>query len=360
MPPVMAQFSRRLDDVRIAEIKTNLGLSWSGRANESARCQWDDALVLLYRNKISIGTDIGLDDINGEIKDVRGSFDGRNLEVHGRLHLASVFLFNQQVSDLTARLEVENGFARLEEIHGKFLGGTIAAQLRASLEASPAYSTRLEIRHADLQDYARTQPGHQGFKGLLDARVELSGEGYEPRTITGTGMARIVQGDLGTLPVALRFFNVLGRAGLSSRKETKTAFDRAEVAFRTYAGETTLKPVRLVGNAFTLDGDGTLDVRGEIDLLFGIHPLRDSLRIPLLSDLTRGLSDQIVGVRVQGPIASPAIKAEPIPLTGEMLKNYKRNQEIRRTGLVGPWRSGLEERIKAGLSGWRSMPEEER
>jgi hypothetical protein len=360
MPPVMAQFSRRLDDLKIAKIKANLGLSWSGRANESARCQWSDALVLLNRNKVSIGTDIGLGNIEGQIEDLRGSFNGRDLDVHGRINLASVFLFDQQVSDLTARLEVEKGFARLEEIQGNFLRGTIKARLRASLEASPDYSTRVQIDNADLQAYALTQPGHQGFKGLVDAWVELSGLGYEPRTINGTGKARIVQGDLGTLPVALRLFNVLGPAGLSAKKEAKTAFDSAEVAFRVYNGETTLKPVRLVGNAFTLNGDGTLDVRGEIDLRLGILPLRDSLKIPLISDLTRGLSPQLLVVRVHGPIAAPAIKAEPIPLPGEMLKNYKRHQEIRRTGLFGPMRTGLEDRLKSGFTGLRSPPEGER
>ena len=360
MPPVMAQFSRRLDDLKIAKIKTNLGLSWSGRANESAHCRWDDAKVILYRNKVSIGADVGLGNIEGQIEALRGSFDGRNLDVHGQINLASVFLFDQQVSDLTARLEVENGFARLEEIHGNFLRGTIDAQLRASLEASPDYSTRVQIHHADLQAYALTQPGHQGFKGLVDAWVELSGLGYEPRTINGTGRAQIVQGDLGTLPVALRLFNVLGPAGLSSKKETKTAFDSAEVAFRVYNGETTLKPVRLVGNAFTLNGDGTLDVRGEIDLRLGILPLRDSLKIPWISDLTRGLSGQILVVRVQGPIASPAIKAEPIPGPGEVLKNVKHQREINRTGLYGPWRTGLESRLKAGFTGRRSAPEGER
>jgi 4-amino-4-deoxy-L-arabinose transferase-like glycosyltransferase len=359
MPPVMAQFSRKLDDVRIAKINTNLGLGWSGRANESAWCRWQDALVVLDRNKVSIGTDIGLENIQGQLDHVNGKFDGRKLEIHGKLDLASLDVFDQQITDLTADLDVEGGLAQLDHIRAKVLGGALQGRVRATLEASPNYSVRVEVRQADLQEYARNLPGHQEFKGLVDARVDLSGEGYDPHTITGDGLAQIVQGDLGTLPVALRFVNVLRRASLSL-KETRTAFDSAEVAFRVYNGDTTLKPVRLVGNAFTLDGEGTLDVRGEIDLKLRILPGRDSLQIPLISDFTRGLSGQILVVRVHGPVGSPGVKPEPIPGPFEVGKALKRRQVIKRTGVVGPWKTGLENRFKAGVAGRWFGPDEDR
>ncbi len=359
MPPVMAQFSRRLDDVRIAKIKANLGLGWSGRANESAWCRWDDALVILNRNKVSIGTDIGLENIQGQLDHVEGSFDGRELKVLGKLNLDSVDVFDQQITALSADLDVKRNLALLEKIHGNVLGGTIDGHLSASLESSPAYSVRVDLKKVDLQEYARNLPGHQEFKGLVDARVELSGLGYDPHTITGDGLARIVQGDLGTLPVALRFVNVLRRASLSM-KETRTAFDSAEVAFQVHNGDTTLKPVRLVGNAFTLDGEGTLDVRGEIDLKLRILPGRDSLQIPLISDLTRGVSGQILVVRVHGPVGTPNVKPEPIPAPGEIFKNYTRRRESKRTSLIGPWRTGLENRLKAGVARRWFAPDEER
>jgi 4-amino-4-deoxy-L-arabinose transferase-like glycosyltransferase len=360
MPPVMAQFSRKLDDVRIATIKTDLGLGWSGQANESAWCQWKDALVVLNRNKVSIGTDIGLENIQGQLDHVNGSFQhGRDLSIHGKVNLSSLDVFEQQVTDLTADLDVEDNLARLDHIKAKVLQGTLEGQVRASLEASPNYSVRVDVQKADLQAYARNLPGHQEFKGLVDAHVDLSGEGYDPHTITGNGMARIVQGDLGTLPVALRFVNALRRASLSM-KETRTAFDKAEVAFRVYNGDTTLKPVRLIGNAFTLDGEGTLDVRGEIDLKLRILPGRDSLQIPVISDFTRGLSGQILVVRVHGPVGSPGVKPEPIPGPFEMGKALKRNREIKQTGLVGPWRTGLENRLRAGAAGRWFAPDDER
>ena len=346
MPPVMAQFSRRLKEDKISKIKANLGLGWSGKPGESAWCRWNDARVILVDNQVSMGTDLGLEHIQGELYPVEGAFNGRDLSVQGKLNLDSIAVFGQQVTRLTADLKVEDGFARLEQVGGKVLGGTLDGHVRASLDASPRYSLRMEVKGADLRDYAMNLPGHQGFRGLVSGRIELSGMGYDPHTITGDGSARIVQGELGTLPAAVRFVNVLKLA-----KDAKTAFDSADVAFKIDNGETTLDPVRLVGNAFSLDGKGTLDVRGELDLKLRILPGRDSLHVPLLSDLTRELSGQILVVRVHGPAGSPTFKPEAIPGPGELIKAQKRKSDIKRTGLIGPFKSGLEPRIRAGLAG---------
>jgi hypothetical protein len=84
------------------------------------------------------------------------------------------------------------------------------------------------------------------------------------------------------------------------------------------------------------------------------------LQIPLISDLTRSLSGQILVVRVHGPVGTPGIKPEPIPGPGEMLKNASRNREIKRTGLIGPWKTDLENRFKAGPAARWFTPDEER
>ncbi len=348
MPPVMAQFSRRLDDRKIAKIKANLGLGWSGKAGESAWCKWDDALVVLSNNKVEIGADLGLEHIQGQLDHVRGSFNGQALDVHGKLKLDSVSVFGQQITGMSANLVVEDNFARLHEIKAKVLGGALSGHLRGSLDATPRYSVRFDVQRADLKEYAMNQPGHQTFRGLVNARLDLSGLGYDPHTITGDGMAQIVQADLGTLPVALRFVNVL-KPARDSRKEAKTAFDSADVAFRIKDGETTLDPVRLVGNAISLDGKGTVDVRGEVALKLKILPGRDERHVPLLSDLAREFFGQIVVVRVQGSVASPTFNLEPIPGPGAMATSFKRNQDMRKTGLVGPLKTGLEPRLRAGL-----------
>ena len=210
MPPVMAQFARRLDDLEIPKIKANLGLGWSGKAGESAWCQWDDALVVLDDNKVVDRHRPRPGAHPGAARPASaGSFNGRDLEVHGKLNLDSVSVFGQQITGLTADLDVEDGPGQARPDPGQGPRRRPRRPRHGDARRHAEYSVRLEVKKADLQEYAMNQPGHQGFRGLVNARIDLSGLGYDPHTITGDGTARIVQGDLGTLPVALRFVNVL-------------------------------------------------------------------------------------------------------------------------------------------------------
>ncbi|WP_435008855.1 AsmA-like C-terminal region-containing protein [Tundrisphaera lichenicola] len=344
MPPEMANSSRRLDDVRIPKIRTNLGLGWSGKPGDSAWCRWEDALVILSDNRVEVGGDLGLEHIQGQLEGLHGLFDGQSLEVHGKLNLDSVNVLDQQLTGLKADFDLEKGRASLDRITGSLLGGSLQGQLHSTLEATPRYSVALSVDKLDLRDYARNLRGHQSFKGLVTGSIEVQGLGYDPHAINGRGEARVDQGDLGELPVVLRFINVLKLA-----KETKTAFDSAKVDFLIKNGETTLDPLRFSGNAFSLDGKGTLDVRGELDLKLRILAGRDNLHLPILSDFSREFSGQFLVVRVQGPASAPTFKPQAIPLTSELFRR-REERPARRELLLPSFRTYKESRIKAGVA----------
>jgi len=349
MPPEMARLARRLDDRTLPLIRADLGLGWSGRAGDSPWCRWEDALVILRDNKVEVGDGFDLEHIQGQLSPVRGLFDGRTLEVHGKLDLPSISVLGQQVTRLKADLDVKDGQASLDRIEGSVLHGSLQGHLKASLDVTPRFSVGLSVCQADLHEYAKTLKGHQTVKGLVNGWFNLSGIGADPHTITGLGEARMVQGDLGHLPVALRFINALKLA-----RDTRTAFDEANVAFRVINGETSVDKIQFHGNAFSLDGRGSLDVRGDLDLKLRILAGRDSWHIPVFSDLTRELSGQILVVRVHGPLASPSFRPEVIPLTGEIFRARKDAHPDRK--LDAPWRTGLEPRLRAGLaSRWRGQ-----
>jgi len=343
MPPVMDQLARRLDDRPLKRITADLGLGWSGRAGESAWCRWEKALVVLSDNKVGIGTDLDLEHIQGQVAEVAGSFDGRTLAVGGKLDLDSINVLGQQITRLSAAVDVREGMAKLDDIRGSVLGGTLGGRLRATLDTTPRYSLAVSLKGADLHEFARSGPGHQPVKGLLSGWGEISGLGADPHTLAGGGEAHVTQGDLGHLPVALRLFNVLKLA-----KETKAAFDSANVKFRINNGETSLDTVQLFGNAFSLDGRGLVDVRGELDLKLKIIAGRDNLHVPVFSDLARELSGQILVVRANGPVTSPTFHADALPLTTKILQGRKRNPGARLAWPDAPWRAGPDPRAGGG------------
>jgi len=307
MPPVMAQFAHRLDEARTFSFRTDLGLGWSGKPGDSPRCLWSNGLVILNDNAIQAG--LPIEHIQGQLEDVKGSFDGKSPTVHGVLNLDSVAILGQQVTQLRSRLDLADGRATLGTIRGNLLDGELTGAVNVGLDATPTYESTLAVRDADLRSLAETIPNKQSFRGKVSGKLSLTGFGYDVHTLQGRGEAHIVHGDLGELPVALRLFKLLNFS-----RATKTAFDTADVALRVRDGKTFLDPIQLTGDAFSLRGLGTLDPQGDVDLRLRLLYGRDAWHIRGLSDLISEASGKIFDIHVTGAVGSPRIRLEALPL----------------------------------------------
>ncbi len=317
MPPVMAQFAHRLDEAHTFTMRADLGLGWPGPGHPPW-CVWSKGLVVFSGNAIQAG--LPLEHLQGQIEGVRGKFDGGAPEVHGLLNLESVALMGQQITRLKSPMDVVGGQARLGPISGNLLDGELTGRIAVGLDATPTYSSDLAVRNADLQSLARALPGRQTFKGLVSGKLALSGIGYDVRTLQGRGEAHITQGDLGELPAALRLFKLLNLS-----KATKTAFDSADVALHVRDGQTSLAPIQLTGNAFSLRGAGTLDSQGDLNLRFRLLYGRDAWHVRGLSDVVREASGNLFDIHVTGPVASPQYKLEALPLASDAVRRSLSN-----------------------------------
>ncbi len=313
MPPLMAQFALRLDDGRPFTARGNLQIGWSGEEGVPAWCRWDNTRVVFIDNSLEAG--IPLKHIQGQLEYVRGWSNGQTMEIHGAVKLDSITLLGQQITDVESPFHLERGSARLDSLRGKLLRGDLEGSGTISLDATPKYSASLRLAGAQLEEYARTLPGRQSYRGALGAAIDLSGLGNNVRSIQGKGEAHITQGDLGELPVALRFINFLN-SNLSllesPRTSGKTAFDSADVAFRIDHGTAILDPIKLTGSAVSLQGSGNRDPLGNLDIQLRVLYGRGR-RLPIVSDLMREASGQFLIVHVLGPSANPRFKLEALP-----------------------------------------------
>ena len=262
MPPVMADFARRLDEGKTFRVNGNLKLSWSGKLGEPPRCKWDHALVVFNDNTIQAG--LPLEHMQGQLANVWGESDGGNLEVHGALDLCSVSLHGQQVTQLESPLDVKDGVAPLSNIRGRLLGGEIVGGFQVSLDRRLATTPRWSRRRrpTELCAVARRPPAVQG-SGLRQAQPERPGQ--RPAGPPGRGRVQITRGDLGELPGYLALLKLL-----SLSPATKTWFDSADVAFRIENGKTFVDPIRVTGDVISFHGRGTLDVQGDLDLRLNV------------------------------------------------------------------------------------------
>jgi len=336
MPPLMSQFALRLDDGRTFYARGDLQIGWKGVEGEPAWCQWKNTLVVFIDNTVKTG--IPLEHIQGQLERVSGWSNGLALEVEGILKLDSVSLLGQQITQLESPFHIKNGVAQLDSISGQFLRGEILARDACwiRLDATPRYHAALSLKGAQLQEYARTIPGRQSYSGLINAQIELDGRGNDVRNLHGRGEAHITQGDLGELPPVLRLAKVVNSfANLNiatpdrPRTPGKTAFDSADVAFTIAHGATTFDPIKFTGNAFSLQGQGTMDPQGNLDLRLNVLWGRDRFHFPLVSDLTREASTPFLIAHVQGTPAYPRPDIEALPLFNELLKALGRGRAER-------------------------------
>jgi AsmA-like C-terminal region len=334
MPPLMAQFALRLDDGHTFRARGDLEIGWTGEPGVPAWCKWKKVLVVFDGNSVKTG--IPLEHIQGQLDHVEGSSNGLSLDVRGFLRLESVSLLGQQITKVESPFLVEEGVARLPSVQGRFLGGDfLAEECSVTLDANPHYHAKLSIHRAQLQEYARTVSGRQSYQGYIDARIELNGLGNDVRMLHGGGEAHITEGNLGELPPLLRLAKVLPTvlsiSTMSDRPRTsgKTAFDSANVVFSIAHGLTTFDPIKFTGNAFSLQGQGTMNPHGKLDLHLSVLWGRDRFHIPLFSDLTREASTPILIVHVEGTPSYPQYNIQPLPIFNEMLKALGRNRAER-------------------------------
>src|SRR5262249_4859743 len=78
-------------------------------------------------------------------------------------------------------------------------------------------------------------------------------------------------------------------------------------------GESYLDPIKFTGNAFSLQGRGTMGVQGDLDLKLHVLYGRDQLHLPIFSDALREASGQFFLVRVLGTPSFPKFKLDPLP-----------------------------------------------
>ena len=321
MSPLMAQYARRLNDETIALVKGNLRINWSGRSNELAQVGWNQGLMVFNGNSIQAG--MPLEHLQGQIDNLKGWFNGRDVEMTGSINLDSLSFQGLQFVKVQSPLYIGKGQAGLSDITAGLLGGQLKGRIDSTMDATPKYSLQFALADADLEQLAMTMPGRQRLKGRLSGQIVGNGLGQDRRSLQGQGWARVQQGDLGELPAFLSLIKFLKL----SAPVNKTAFDSAQTAFRIKNGAVLMDTLKFEGDAFSLEGVGKVDAMDNLDMRLQLLLGRDGqFRLPIVSDLLREAGGQILVVRVQGTTQSPRFGLDPLPQAADIVKSLMNNK----------------------------------
>src|SRR5262249_50879028 len=99
---------------------------------------------------------------------------------------------------------------------------------------------------------------------------------------------------------------------LGLRAPDRTAFERARLEFRVDGEQVSINPLNLTGSAVSLRGQGTVKIDGsDLNLVFNADP--GMLEVPVISDVEKTVSDQLLKIKGRGKLTEPRFEREWVP-----------------------------------------------
>lgn len=296
------------------------------------RGAWD-VQVHLHNHRIS--PSITLEGIYGQVR-LHGQYRDDQWDCHGELALDAVRYGRLQATDVRGPLWIDNsrlflGAPRqphmqpgvLPHVTARFYGGT--AYLDAwVLDGTPAqYSIRARVLGGDLARFAREVVGGQErVSGIVHAGLNLSGAGEGTHTLRGDGYVQLREADIYQLPLMVALLKVV-----SLQPPGKSAFTSSDIDYRIEGENIYFDRINFLGDAISLLGRGEMNFDRHIRLTFRSVVGRSDRRLPLISDVIGGATQQLLQITAEGPLHAPHIRTETLPDVTEALQQFQAELE---------------------------------
>ena len=286
-----------------------------GGSNAPVTASWDVALDV-HRGTLQPG--VKLENIYGGVRLV-GSYDGRASRMTGELNVKSLTYNNFQLTELRGPLLIDDRQALLGEwdakpvgraarhLQANFLDGKMVGDVAVLFSDNLSFKLRTKLSAGSLATLAREHIGGKSkLSGKIDGSLTLTGTAAGVNSLGGEGHISLRHADIYELPVMVSLLKII-----SVRPPDKNAFDTSNIDFSVRANHLYFKKIEFKGDAVSLYGSGEMDFDQNLKLTF-----RSTLgrgRIPLISDIIAGFSEQIVQFQVDGTLTDPKIRQVPLP-----------------------------------------------
>lgn len=265
-------------------------------------------------------------DVGPRIEELSGTLDldaftsGEDPSGRARLAIDRARVAGILVESMTMPITWREGMLSIDPIGASVYGGRLAGRVRVHTRAPVAFEGALSLTDASLERLvADVGSGRPDLRGRVTVDVEFQSRSGEIADLTAAGDVAVRDGDLGALPAIANVPALLASVLPFSKPPV---FERADVRF-TLADETiTARRLVLAGPLFEMDGFGTLDLRGPVDLTLTPQFLKSLLlpgsgQIPGVRQLAGLLrEDALYDVRVRGTLSDAKAVIVPFPLLG--------------------------------------------
>ncbi|MFQ5882908.1 MAG: AsmA-like C-terminal domain-containing protein [Candidatus Methylomirabilales bacterium] len=230
--------------------------------------------------------------------------------------------------EIEGRVNFQGTEIHIPTLEGRWAGGKVNVSGTASRTERGGWEWVLDLV-LDGADGERVFAKEKGVKGGVTGRTSLWGK----VTAKGRGWEELQQSLGGKLKVVFKegkvrrftvLANILRLLNLSLDPVEGIPYDHLKAVFHLQEGVAETQDLRFVSSTMKVGGVGKIDlVRGKVDMLLGVQPLRtvDKIvnflqlsKIPLLGHLLFGKEKSVlvVPVKVKGPLTGPEVN--PVPL----------------------------------------------
>ena len=203
--------------------------------------------------------------------------------------------------------------------HGQSVRRHVSAPTAGStLGSEPYYAINATLTDADLARCAQElAAGRHNLRGRDLATADLKGSGCTRNTLSGKRRDPSFRRRRLHLPVMLSLLKIL-----SIRPPDQNAFSDATIDYRIEGEHIYFDRIDFHGDAISLRGKGEMDFQSQIALTFSAKVGRGEFDVPLVKQVFRGASEQLMLIHVDGPLQDPQTRKEALPAVNEALQHF--------------------------------------
>jgi hypothetical protein len=273
----------------------------------------------------SFNLGVGLQHVTGRVWS-RGEHRGTFGTTNGNIDIKEASCFNQFFSDIQTGFHIDKERpyrlnlvgATWPTLRGHLYGGDVGGEGYIDFGPNPQYEINLIGSQLQLEKFGRMN--HLGpnarLQGMAEARLYVRGQGFAQDGLEGGGSIDVLNGKMYNLPFLLDLLKVL-----NLRLPDKTAFEEAHIQFGVRGQKAYVNQLSLIGNAVSLNGQGTMNLNGS-DLNLDFYSIMGHSwpLPPVIDKIPPLISKQFLKIKVRGDFGKPQITKEPVPIIVEPLK----------------------------------------
>jgi hypothetical protein len=279
---------------------------------------------------------IPLEQISGGAE-LRGAFDGQNLQCRGEIDLDSLMIGSAQLNRVRGPIWLDQSqcaFGTLapaatasdspRSLVSEFYGGQLRLDGRIGIAEDQPFLVQAVVSGCDMAGLSDDLiPRHKNLLGTGFASVRLTGDRSGRHSWRGEGTAHLRNAQI-EVPVMSAVGQVVRMADFEH-----TVFDESNIDFELRGDDIDVSQVEFIGRPISLIGQGKIIGQRNIDLDFYTILGRNKVKIPVISELYHASSQQFLHIKVDGDIDSPRTHKTVLPGINEPLQRLMSDLEGR-------------------------------